>query len=160
MAPGSTRTRCRAPTRSGAAAPPRGGNTAGTPGGADPDGKILRVADPRFGDVGQVALNGALSGSIGHLGYDSSDASSTNVSVEPAFDYFAAQNTSQGATAFFRYANSVSGNGVNVDATTVGVTGRLGQNVWLGGRVSFWPKLAVGVGTAGSITRPRATGSP
>lgn len=125
--------------------PPRGDGTAGAPGVADPDAKMLRAADPRFGDGGQVALTGALSASIGHLGYDSSDASSTNVSVEPAFDYFAAQNTSQGATAFFRYTESVSGNGVNVDATTVGVTGRLGQNVWLGGRVSFWPKLAVGV---------------
>ena len=66
-------------TRSGAAAAAARRRHAGTPGGANPDGKILRVANPRFGDVGQVALNGALSGSIGHLGYDSSDASSTNI---------------------------------------------------------------------------------
>ena len=45
------------------------------------------------------------------------------------------------------------------DPSTVGATGRIGPNIWLGERVSFWPKLAVGVGTAGSTTRHRPTGS-
>jgi hypothetical protein len=125
--------------------PPRGGGVPGAPAGADPDPPILSVApDPRFGDAGQVTLNGALSASVGHLGYDSSDVSSTNLSVEPAFDYFVSPNFSQGASAFFRYTDAVWGSGVKVDATTVGAIGRIGGNVWLGGRVSFWPRLGVG----------------
>ena len=125
--------------------PPRGGGAPGALGDPDPDAPSLHVApDPRFGDAGQVTLNGALSASVGHLGYDSSDVSSTNVSVEPAFDYFASPNFSQGASAFFRYSDGVSSSGVNVDATTIGATGRIGGNVWLGGRVSFWPRLGVG----------------
>jgi len=100
--------------------------------------------DPRFGDPGQIALNGALSASVGHLGYDSADASSTSVSVEPAFDYFSAQNFSEGVTAFFRYNDGRSGDR-EVSSTTVGATGRIGHNFWLGRVVSLWPKLSLGV---------------
>jgi len=126
--------------------PPRGAGPVQQQGDADPDVPIAHpAADPRFGDAGQVVLNGALSASIGHLGYDSSDASSTNVSVEPAFDYFASPNFSQGASAFFRYGESVATSGASAEISTVGATGRIGPNIWLGERVSFWPKLAVGL---------------
>src|SRR5204863_8841802 len=125
--------------------PPRGGGVPGAPAGADPDPQILSEArDPRFGDAGQVTLNGALSASVGHLGYDSSDVSSTNVSVEPAFDYFVSPNFSEGGSAFFRYTNATSSGGVDYEATMVGATGRIGGNLWLGARVSFWPRLGVG----------------
>jgi len=124
--------------------PSDGAGAPAVPAAVDPDAKALRAADPRFGDAGQVALNGTLSASIGHLGYDNGDSSSTSVSVEPAFDYFSASNFSEGATAFFHYGASTSPSGVEGRSTTVGVTGRIGPNFWLGGRFSFWPKLGVG----------------
>jgi hypothetical protein len=126
--------------------PPRGDGPAGAPGGVEPDAPIPRVvADPRFGDAGQLTLNGALSASLGHLGYETGTASSTNVTVEPAFDYFASRDFSQGASVLFRYGESSSGNGFSADSTTLGLTVRVGRNLRLGGRVSFWPTLAFGV---------------
>lgn len=101
--------------------------------------------DPRFGDPGQIALNGSLSASVGHLGYDSTDNTSTTVNVAPAFDYFSARNFSEGVTAFFRYGSSQSGGGRGGTSTSVGATARVGHNVWLDDRLSFWPKLAFGV---------------
>jgi hypothetical protein len=117
-------------------APPASGD------GADAETKVLQ-ADPRFGNPGQIALSGALSASIGHLGYDSSSASSTSISVEPAFDYFASRNFTQGVSALFRYTDGTSGFGVKNDSKTLGVTGRIGRNVWLGRRVSLWPRLGL-----------------
>jgi len=121
--------------------PPRGDPQASV---GDPEPAEKVVAEPRFGDTGQVSLNGALSASIGHLGYETGNASSTSVSVEPAFDYFSAPNFSQGVSVFFRYGQSTPGNGVDVDYTSLGVSGRIGKNIWMGGRVSFWPTLALG----------------
>lgn len=114
------------------------------PGAADPDAANARASDARFGEAGQVALTGALSASFGRLGYDSSDNSNTNVSVEPAFDYFASANVSLGASALARYGTSTATNGIHITNTTVGLTGRIGWNLWLSESVSFWPKLAVG----------------
>jgi len=125
------------------AAPPSGGVPAEA-GAVDPDASFRSVRELRFGDAGQVALNGALSAGFGRLGYESGNSSSTTFGVEPAFDYFALQNLSQGATAFFRYGNIVSPNGIEITSATVGLSGRIGRNFPLGRRVSFWPKLAVG----------------
>jgi hypothetical protein len=116
-----------------------------TPGTPEPAPSTPPTADPRFGDAGQIALNGTLSASVGYLGYESGSSSNTNVSVEPAFDYFTVANLSQGATAFARYAQSTSPGGVEAKSTLVGVTGRIGNNFWLASAVSFWPKLAVGI---------------
>jgi hypothetical protein len=110
----------------------------------DPEPAEKPVAEPRFGDPGQVSLNGALSASLGYLGYETGNASSTSVSVQPAFDYFSSPNFSQGVSVVFRYLDSTQGNGIGFDATTIGVSGRIGQNIWLGGRVSFWPTVALG----------------
>ena len=54
------------------------------------DASIRDVREPRFGDAGQVTLNGTLDASFGRLGYDSSNSSTTSFAVQPAFDYFAA----------------------------------------------------------------------
>lgn len=129
------------------ARPPAAAPAGGVPAeasAADPDASTRSVRNPRFGDAEQVALNGTLNASFGRLGYDTGNSTTTSFGVEPAFDYFALQNLSQGATAFFRYANIESANGIEVTSATVGVSGRIGRNFWLGQRVSFWPKLAVG----------------
>ena len=112
---------------------------------AAPASEASPARDPRFGAAEQIALNGTLSASLGYLGYESGSSSNTNVSVEPAFDYFTLANLSQGATAFVRYASSTTASGVDAKSTLVGVTGRIGNNFWLASGVSFWPKLAVGI---------------
>ena len=92
-----------------------------------------------------MAFTGALSASFGHLGYSSGDGSTTSVSIQPAFDYFSGPNFSEGVTALFRYTDSISGIDITDRTLTFGVTVALGGNFWLGDRVSFWPKLSLGV---------------
>ena len=105
----------------------------------------LPKPEPRFGDEGVMAFTGALSASFGHLGYSSGDGSTTSVSIQPAFDYFSGPNFSEGVTALFRYTDSMSGIDITDRTLTFGVTVALGGNFWLGDRVSFWPKLSLGV---------------
>ena len=136
---------------------PAPGNAAPAVSGEEPETKIL-LAEPRFGDPGQISLSGALSASLGHRSYDSSNASSTTVSVEPAFDYFTSPNFSQGASVLFRYSDGAVGNGVKVNATTLGVTGRIGRNVWLGGRVSSGRGSPSRRGERGYTLRRQTTG--
>jgi hypothetical protein len=99
---------------------------------------------PRFGDEGHVALSSVLSASFGHLGYSMGGSSTTSAGIEPAFDYFSVPNFSEGLSAFVRYSDSTSGFGLETKALTFGLTGQVGINLWLGERVSIWPKLAVG----------------
>jgi len=99
----------------------------------------------RFGDAGEMVINGALSASIGHLGYSSGGTAKTSFGIEPAFDYFSSRNLSQGLSAFFRYSDSTSAINLEDKNVTVGVTGHLAFNLWLGDRVSLWPRLALGV---------------
>jgi hypothetical protein len=99
----------------------------------------------RFGDVGQMVLTGILSASFGYLGYSSGGSSSTSFSVQPAFDYFSSEGFSEGASVFFRYSDSTSGIGIRDRNVAFGATAQVGSNLWLGERVSFWPRLEIGV---------------
>lgn len=105
--------------------------------------------EARFGDAGQFVFDGALSADLGHLGF-SAGGSTTSFIVQPAFDYFAAPNFSFGASALLRYVDNeptASGTSLVVDTKdlTVGLTGAVGFNAWLGERVSFWPRLSLGL---------------
>lgn len=100
---------------------------------------------PRFGDAGEIVFTGVLNASIGRLGFDVGGSSSTTLSIEPAFDYFQTRDTSEGTSVFLRYSDVVSGIGTETKALSYGWYGQLGQNVWIGDRVSFWPKLALGI---------------
>ena len=109
--------------------------------------------NPRFGDRGQVALDGALSVNLGHLGYSASSTSTTMFSVAPAFDYFTTPNVSVGVTAAFRYFDNTFGPGSESKTSNYAVGGQVGINQWLGERVSLWPKLGVG-GLLATTTTP------
>ena len=105
--------------------------------------------EPRFGDAGQLVLDGALSASFGHLGF-SAGGSTTSFNIQPAFDYFAAPNVSLGVSALLRYADSepsTSGgyNFVGTKTLTLGLTAAVGFDAWVGDRVSFWPRLSLDV---------------
>jgi hypothetical protein len=119
----------------------------------------LPKPEARFGDEGVMAFTGALSASFGHLGYSSGDSSTTSVSIQPAFDYFSSPNFSEGITALFRYSDSTSGIGITDTIITIGVTADVGGNLWLGDRVSFWPKLSFGVWQSRSTLSARMGGS-
>jgi len=108
---------------------------------------------PRFGDRGQVALDGALSANFGHFGYSAGSTSVTTFAVAPAFDYFATPNVSVGVTAAFRYFDNTFGPGSNSTTKNYAVGGQIGINQWLGERVSIWPKLGVG-GLIATTTSP------
>jgi hypothetical protein len=108
------------------------------------------LREARFGEAGQVVLDGALFIDFGHLGY-SGGGSNSALNIQPAFDYFVVPGFSLGVSALFRYADNsptpANSYAVTYDSTYVayGVTGEVGFNLWLGDRVSFWPNFALGV---------------
>ncbi len=100
--------------------------------------------NPRFGDPGQVALDGALGTSFGRTTYSATSTSVSSFGVAPAFDYFSTPNVSVGVSAFLRYSDVTYAPGSDSTTWTYGVSGQVGINLWLNERVSFWPKLALG----------------
>ncbi|RKH35586.1 hypothetical protein [Corallococcus sicarius] len=88
-----------------------------------------------FGQPGQVVVSQEMSGFLGYY----TEAEVFEVRLEPSADYFLQQNLSVGASALVQLAFG--------DATTVGlgVLGRVGYNLPLSERVSFWPKLGFGI---------------
>ena len=107
--------------------------------------------NPRFGDPGQVALNGALSTAFGRTTYSATSTSVSSFGVAPAFDYFSTPNVSVGVSGFLRYSDVTYAPGSASTTWTYGVSGQVGINLWLNERVSFWPKLALG-GSRGTTT--------
>ena len=88
-----------------------------------------------FGQAGQLVISQDASG---FLGYNTGDEV-FQVRLEPAADYFLQQNLSVGAAALLQFAFGDS------TAVSLGVLGRVGYNLPLSQRVSFWPKLGFGV---------------
>lgn len=102
-------------------------------------------AQPVFGARGQFVLSGALSASFGHLGYDNSDAATTFVELEPAFDHFIGRNFSLGAAAFVRYVDATSGIGSNTQTFASGAYGRIGTNSPISNLFSLRTLTSLGV---------------
>ena len=112
--------------------------------------------EARFGEPGELVLSGTLSASFGHSGISSEGLSSNSFGIQPAFDYFVAPALSVGASAFFRYNSltSTASNTVGQKTVAYGLSGQIGLNLWLGERVSLWPKLSL------SLSQNRFTLSP
>jgi hypothetical protein len=98
-----------------------------------------------FGDKGEIVLYGLLNGSLGHLGYSSSSASTNSATVEPGFDYFVGRNVSLGAAAFLQYGDSTSSVRSTSRFWAYGMYGRVGGNVALGRAFSWRPIGSLGV---------------
>jgi hypothetical protein len=98
-----------------------------------------------FGDQGEWVVSAGFSASLGHLGYSSTDSSSTSVSIRPGFDYFVDANISLGASAFVQYGDSKSGIDVETKTLSYGAYGHAGVNAPLGGIFSIWPVVELGV---------------
>jgi hypothetical protein len=101
--------------------------------------------EPKFGDAGEFVISGLMSASVGHLGYSSSDASTTSASFQPAFDYFVQPNFSLGASLFINYSDATSAIGIESKTVSYGAYGRLGANAPLGDSISFRPIASLGV---------------
>ncbi|RYZ41426.1 MAG: hypothetical protein EOO71_12055 [Myxococcaceae bacterium] len=88
-----------------------------------------------FGRPGQLVISQDASG---FLGYNTGNEI-FQINLEPAADYFLQQNLSVGAAAQLALGFG--------DATIVGlgVLGRVGYNLPLNERVSFWPKVGFGI---------------
>jgi len=92
----------------------------------------------RFGDRGQLVLNGDLAITAGHRWGEGNGSLNdfTFFSVRPSVDYFVLEGLSLGVTL------GLGGSfGENSDFTEVGAGLRVGYALPLGERVSLWPRL-------------------
>ncbi len=121
-----------------------------TPRGAiEPNAQV--AAEPpsaRFAARGEVLISGGTSLGLSGTTFDSSDASRFSAFFSLGLDYFFLNNLSIGVDTTVSYA---SAKGYGADSSLVGVTTtgvsagpRIGFNVPLSKRVSWYPRLAVG----------------
>ena len=89
-----------------------------------------------FGDQGQIAVSSDSSLSITHTTVSGSNGSKTEISLLPAIDFFVAHNLSVGGFVGLDYVKAG-----DEHSTTFGVGPRVGYNLPLSRRISFWPKL-------------------
>jgi hypothetical protein len=123
-----------------------------SPGTSEGGDRTFPTAPPpetRFGGAGQFVFGGALSASLGRLGFGAG-GSTTSFSIQPAFDYFAAPNFSLGVSGQLRHIDNEPGTSGNsyipgTSTLTLGLGAAVGFNAWLAERVSVWPRLSLGV---------------
>ena len=110
----------------------------------DPNSPLSDHREAEFGDAGEFAISGIFNASFGHLGYSSTDASSTTLNVQPSIDYFVAHNVSIGGSLFVQYTKATTGIAVSSETSAFGAYLRLGGNVPLGKAVSWRPAVSIG----------------
>jgi hypothetical protein len=122
-------------------------------GGPAPEGpeQAERQVNHSFGERGQLVLTLATVGSLSRVTYTHSRGGRTNVNLAPSLDYFLVDNVSVGVNAFVGYSRGTSldstGETTVFKSTSIGVAPRLGGNIQLTERLSFWPQIGVGYGT-------------
>lgn len=116
----------------------------------DLSGEPEKLPDPpvapaqRFGDQGGLVFSDLLSASLGVGGYSKSEASSASFGIDPAFDYFIAQDVIIGGSAFVHYYSSTSGLGVKSYGPSVGIYFHMGRNVPISDLFSVRPVISLG----------------
>jgi len=95
---------------------------------------MAQTAGGGFGSAGQLALQADLQ--LHFLGYSESNGgpSGSDVLIQPAADYFLIDHLSLGGVVMFELAS----NG-NDQATSFGVGPRIGYNIPIVDKLSFWP---------------------
>jgi hypothetical protein len=89
-----------------------------------------------FGDQGQLTVSSDSSLAISHKTVSGVSESTTEVTLLPAVDYFVAHNLSIGGFVGLDYTKTGSEH-----STVFGIGPRVGYNIPLSNRISFWPKL-------------------
>jgi hypothetical protein len=94
-----------------------------------------------FGLLGQIVISGELQASIVHESVSMGGASSTNITVQPALDYFVMPNVSVGGAVVISHGSFAGGSGTVME---IGLLARAGYNLHLAPMVSLWPQLELG----------------
>jgi hypothetical protein len=94
----------------------------------------------RFGMKGQIAVSSDTGFSISNTSISGIDGSSTQIVLRPAVDYFVLDYLSVGGFVGVEYTSTPGGS-----ASSVSIGPRVGYNVPLAERLSFWPKLGFAI---------------
>lgn len=110
---------------------------------------VLEAPPPSFGSQGEFVVTAASDLDIGATSYSVSEASSFGFTIAPGFDYFIVENFSIGLSGSFAYGESkgydAAGNLLRRRASTITGGPRIGFNLPLGSRVSWYPRVTLGV---------------
>jgi hypothetical protein len=102
-----------------------------------------------FGDRAQLTISSDAGLSISNTSTSGVDGSTTNLTLRPAVDYFVVNNVSVGGFLGLDYT-SASG----VHSTTFAIGPRVGYNLAISERFSFWPKLGFSFSSASVSGNP------
>jgi hypothetical protein len=107
---------------------------------ADTDVRVRHTPSARFGEAGQKAISSDVGMSISNTSVSGVDGSSTVLVLRPALDIFVADSLSVGGFVGVEYASSPGGS-----SQSISIGPRVGYDVFLSDRVSFWPKIGFAV---------------
>ncbi len=119
-----------APPVGAAPAPP-------APAAAPPD------ADTTLGAVGQIAISNDLEMAATRVSREGESASTTEIALRPALDFFPIPNLSIGGQLIIGY-RSIDDVGGSVSSSELGLLVRVGYTVSISDTVSIWPRLSIG----------------
>ena len=113
------------------------------------------AAARRFGDAGDVVLTSAIVASLFSVSYAGTDSSQITARLEPSLDVFVADRVSLGVDVSLAYAGStgidpVTGRSVTFGNSAFGIEPRVGFDVRVAPRLSWYPRLGIGLGLAGT----------
>jgi hypothetical protein len=116
----------------------------------------------RFGEKGQFVLSSEFDVSGASTTYAGTDASSSWVSINPGFDWFADDHVSVGISAGYDHSESVGfqADGTRVDYSSSGgsIAPRFGVDVPLASALSWYPRVSLAFG-GGSTSETTGTSS-
>jgi hypothetical protein len=115
----------------------------------DPAGERGVGPAPRFGTAGQIALDSELSLGAGWTSFQGSPAQSSSGYADAALDYFVVDHVSLGAGVSgsligITGVDSTTGMAVTTQSKNAGVFVRMGADMPVAERVSFWPRVSLG----------------
>jgi hypothetical protein len=109
------------------------------------------ATEPRFGDARHFVLDGLAGAGFTYSFHNGTASNTTNVFINPGFDYFVASQVSLGLGVSTDYTktNGVqpSGAAVTYETTGIGVTPRIGVNIPISAALSFYPRATLFAGT-------------
>ena len=121
----------------GDAPPVQAAPAAPAPAAAPPD------ADTTFGAVGQIVISDDLEMAATRVSTEGQSASTTEIALKPALDFFPIPNLSIGGQLIIGYTSTDDTSG-SVSSSRLGLLVRIGYSVAISDTVSIWPRLSVG----------------
>ncbi len=100
-----------------------------------------------FGHAGQLAIQADLQLHLEGNSYSDNGGSGSDILIQPAADYFVIDHLSVGGAVILDIA-SYNNNGHGSTTTTFGIAPRVGYNIPIVDRLSFWPDLFISYSAA------------